>query len=64
MWSREKWTGRDSRWQQSGTNHIPISATHWPHRHCIVPWCFDRVGNKPSVKADLAIYSNALGIFR
>ena len=49
-------TGRDSRWQQSGTSHILISATHWSHRPCIARWCFDRVGNKPSVKADLVIY--------
>ena len=57
-------TGQDSRWQQSGTSHILISAIHWPHRPCIAPWWFDRVGNKPSVKADLAIYSYVLGIFR
>ena len=57
-------TGQDSRWQQSGTSHILISATHWPHRPCIAPWWFDRVSNKPSVKADLAIYSYVLGTFK
>ena len=55
-------TGRDSRPQQSGTNHILIGATHWPHRPCIAPWWFDRVGNKPLVKADLVIYSYVFGI--
>ena len=58
------WTGRHSRWQQFGISHILIGATHWPHRPCIAPWWFDRVGNKPSVKADLTIYSYVLGIFR
>ena len=57
-------TGQDSYWQQSGTSHIYISATYWPHRPCIVQWWFDRVSNEPSVKADLAIYSYVLGIFR
>ena len=56
-------TGQDSRWQQSGTSHILISATHWPHRPCIAPWWFDRVGKKPSVKAALVIFSYLLGIF-
>ena len=57
-------TGQDSHWQQSDTSHILISATHWPHRPFIAPWWFDRVGNKPSVKADLVIYNYVLGIFR
>ena len=54
--------GQDSRWQQSGTSHIFINAIHWPHRPYSAPWWFDRVGNKQSMKADLAIYTYMLGI--
>ena len=57
-------TGRDSLWQKSGTSHILISATQWPHRPQIAPSWFYRVGNKPSVKADLVICSYVLGMFK
>ena len=57
-------TGQDSHWQQFGTTHILINAIHWPHRPYSAPQWFDRVDNKPSVKADLTIYSYVFGIFR
>ena len=50
--------------QQLSTCHILINAIHQPHRPHSAPWWFNRVGNKPSVKADLAIYSYVLGISR
>ena len=34
----------------------------WVVRLCSALWWFDRVSNKPSVKADLAIYSYVLGV--
>ena len=57
-------TGQGSHWQQSGTSHILINAIHWPCRPRSAPWWFDRVGNKLSLKANLAIYSYVLGISR
>ena len=50
-------------WQQFGTQPILISASQWPHRPCNAPTWFYRVGKKPSVKADLAIYSHADDVF-
>ena len=39
-----------------------ISAHHWPHRPCSGPSWFYRVGERPPVKADLAIYSLVVGM--
>ena len=39
-----------------------ISAHHWPHRPCSGPSWFYRVGKRPPVKADLAIYSLVVGM--
>ena len=48
--------------QQVGTlTHILINAIQKPHRLCSAPLWFYRVGKKPSVKADLAIFSHVLG---
>ena len=35
-----------------------VATPQWPHRPCNAPTQFYRVGKKPSVKADLAIYSH------
>ena len=51
---------RDSHWQQSGTQPILISAPQWPNRTRNASARLNRVGKKPSVKADLAIYSHAV----
>ena len=51
---------RDSHWQLSGTQSILISAPQWPNKTCNAPTWLHRVGKKPSVKADLAIYSHAV----
>ena len=39
-----------------------ISAHHWPHRPCSGPSWLYRVGKRPPVKADLAIYSLVVGM--
>ena len=49
-------------WQQFGTQPILISAPHWANRPCNAPSRFYGVGKKPSVKADLAIYSHAVDV--
>ena len=51
---------QDSHWQQPGTQPILISAPQWANKPCNAPTQFYRVGKKPSVKADLAIYSHAV----
>ena len=53
---------RDSHWQQPGTQPIPISDPQWADKPCNAPTRFYRVGKKPSVKADLAIYSHAVEV--
>ena len=50
----------DSHWRQSGTQPILISAPQWPNRTYNAPTWPYRVGKKPSVKEDLAIYSHAV----
>ena len=55
---------RDGHWQQFGTQPILISAPQWADRPCNTPTRFYRVGKKPSVKADLAIYSYAVDVHR
>ena len=44
------------------TTPLPIYAVHWLHRSCSTPTQLDRFSEKPSVKADLAIYSHRLGV--
>ena len=51
---------QDGHWQQFGTQPILISAPQWANRPCNAPTRLYRVGKKPSVKADLAIYSQAV----
>ena len=53
---------RDGHWQQFGTQPILISAPWWANRPCNAPTRFYRIGKKPSVKADLAIYSQAVDV--
>ena len=53
---------RDGHWQQFGTRPILISAPQWACWACNAPTGFHRVGKKPSVKADLAIYSQAVDV--
>ena len=55
---------QDSHWQQSRTQPILISAPQWTNRPCNAPTQPYRVGKKPSVKADLAIYSHAVYVRR
>ena len=51
---------RDSYWQQLGTQPKLISAPQWVNRPCNAPTLFYRVCKKPSLKADPAIYSQAV----
>ena len=51
---------RDDHWQQFGTQPILISAPQWACWPCNAPTGFYTVSKKPSVKADLAIYSQAV----
>ena len=51
---------RDGHWQQFGTQPILIIALQWACWSCNAPTRFYPVGKKPSVKADLAIYSQAV----
>ena len=51
---------QDRLWQQLGTQPILISAPQWFHRPCNAPTWSYRVSKKPSVKGDLAIYSQVV----
>ena len=53
---------REGHWQQFDTQLILISAPQWVNSPCNAPTWFYRVGKKPSVKADLAIYSHAVDV--
>ena len=53
---------RDGHWQQFCTQPILISAPQWACWPCNAPTWFYTVGKKPSVKADLAIYSQAVDV--
>ena len=53
---------RDGHWQQFGTQPILISTPQWACWSCNAPTRFYMVGKKPSVKADLTIYSQAVGV--
>ena len=54
--------GRDGRWQQFDTPCSLISAPQWLHGPCSGPLWFYMIGKRPSVKADLAIYSPVSGV--
>ena len=54
--------GQDGHCQQFHTTPTLISALQWPHRPCNAPMRPYKVGKKPSVKADLAIYSQAVDV--
>ena len=54
--------GQDGHCQQFHTTPTLISAPQWPHRSCNAPMRPYTVGKKPSVKADLAIYSQAVDV--
>ena len=53
---------RDSHWQQFGTQPYLISASPWACWPCKAPTWFYTVGKKPSMKADLAIYSQSVDV--
>ena len=55
---------RDGHWQQFGTQPILISAPQWASWSRNAPTGFYSVGKNPSVKADLAIYSQAVDVRR
>ena len=52
----------DGRWQQFDTPCSLIIAPQWLHRPCSGLLWFYRVGKRPPVKADLAIYSPVSGV--
>ena len=54
--------GRNGSWQQSDKTCSLISTPQWLHRPCSRPSWFYRVGKRPPVKADLAIYSPVSGV--
>ena len=54
--------GQDGHCQQPHTTPTLISAPQWPHRPCNAPMRPYTVGKKSSVKADLAIYSQAVDV--
>ena len=41
---------------------IRTQTAVWLHRRCGAPLWFERVSKKPSMKADLAIYSHVFGV--
>ena len=53
---------QDAHWQQFGTQPILISAPRWLHRPCNGPVQLYRVDKKPSMKANLAIYSHVVNV--
>ena len=53
---------QDGHWQQFGTQPILISAPQWACWPCNAPTQSYTVSKKPSVKADLAIYSQAVDV--
>ena len=58
------WIGQDRHCQQFDTTPTLISAPQWSHRHCNAPMRPYTVGKKPSVKADLAMYSHTVDVPR
>jgi len=61
-WPYHKESGRQV--EQLETTGYPINAPQWPYRVWVGPAWLDRVGKKPSVKADLLIYSNCVTVSR
>ena len=55
-------TDRDGHWQQFGTQPILISAPQWAYWPCNALTRSYTVDKKLSVKADLAIYSQAVDV--
>ena len=55
---------RGGHWQQFGTQPILISVPQWACWPCNASTQFYTVGKKPSVKADLAIYSQDVDVRR
>ena len=53
---------RDGHWQQFDTQPILISTPQWACWPCNAPTGFYTAGKKPFVKADLAIYSQAVDV--
>ena len=51
--------GHGCRQEQPGTPLNPINAPSGPRN---ASWWFNSIGKKPSVKADLAIYDQVLGV--
>ena len=58
------WMGRDGHCQQFDTTPTLIGAPQSPHRPCNAPMWVYTVGKKPSVKADLAMYSHTVDVSR
>ena len=56
--------GQDGHCQQFDTTPNLISAPQWPHGPCNAPMQPYRVGKKPSVKADLAMYRHTGDVSR
>ena len=54
---------QDGCWQPYGTQPILINAPQWPNKTYKAPTRLYRVSKKPSVKADLAIYSHAVDTY-
>ena len=54
--------GQDGHCQQFHTTPTLISVPQWPHRPCNAPMRPYTVGEKPSMKADLAIYSQTVDV--
>ena len=52
--------GQDCREEQPSTPCSPINALQG--HEIRTPWWFDSIGKKPSVKAELAIYDQVLGV--
>ena len=56
------WMSRDRHCQQFDTTPTLISAPQCPHRPCNASMQLYMVGKRPSVKANLAMYSHTVDI--
>ena len=54
----------DEHCQQFDTTPTLVSAPQWPHRPCNASMQLYSVGKKPSVKADLIMYSQTVDVSR
>jgi len=52
----------DIEWNSLGPHATLLMPPQCPHRVCDGPAWLDRVGKKPSLKADLLIYSNCVTV--